>query len=338
MNRGLSGALSTSVAIALIAGCGGSRPPIGAPGVMPQSPAAGIAAGSTAAQLTSQDLIYVSAATGARKVSVYSYATRKHQFSLSLDGSAYGECVDKKGNVFITTRGGPSVDTGIIYEFAHGAKEPIATLSDPGSPNACSVDSITGNLAVTNDADHNNPNGNGDLVIYANGTGSPTVFTDSAIVSMLFCGYDPDGNLFVDGRSDVGTFRLFEVPFASNNLSDVNVDANIKNKGAVQWDGQYLTVASFTVLPSPLMIYRLQVYGSEATVVGKTTIKSRQNRFDGPLWINGNTVIAPTGKHAADVGFWAYPSGGKPTRQIKKVEPIVQGVVVSLASQHGAPE
>jgi len=37
MNRGLSGALSTSVAIALLAGCGGPQPPIGTPGVMPQS-------------------------------------------------------------------------------------------------------------------------------------------------------------------------------------------------------------------------------------------------------------------------------------------------------------
>ena len=323
-------------ALVVFAGCGGSQP-ISAPGVMPQSGAAGITARATEAQLTSQDLIYASAPSGTHNVSVYSYATRRRQFSLSLEGSPYGECVDKKGNVFITTRGGPSVDTGTIYEYAHGAKKPIATLSDPGTPNACSVDSITGNLAVTNYSDHNNPNGNGDLVIYANGTGSPTVYTDSAVVHMLFCGYDPDGNLFVDGSSNAGTFRFFEIPFQSSKLSDVNVNADIKYGGAVQWDGQYLTVAAVTGAPSPLLIYRLQVDGSEATVVGKTTVKSRQNRFGGPLWINGNTVIVPTGKHATGVGFWAYPGGGKPTRQIKKVEPEVQGVVVSLTTQHLSP-
>lgn len=37
MNRGLVGALSTSVAIALLTGCNGSQPSIGAPGTMPQS-------------------------------------------------------------------------------------------------------------------------------------------------------------------------------------------------------------------------------------------------------------------------------------------------------------
>jgi hypothetical protein len=37
MNRGLMGSLSTSVAIALLTGCGDSQPPIGAPGAISQS-------------------------------------------------------------------------------------------------------------------------------------------------------------------------------------------------------------------------------------------------------------------------------------------------------------
>ena len=37
MNRGFIGALCLSVTFALLAGCGGSQPPIGAPGAMPQS-------------------------------------------------------------------------------------------------------------------------------------------------------------------------------------------------------------------------------------------------------------------------------------------------------------
>jgi hypothetical protein len=37
MNRGFIGALCLSVAFAFLAGCGGSQPPIGAPGAMPQS-------------------------------------------------------------------------------------------------------------------------------------------------------------------------------------------------------------------------------------------------------------------------------------------------------------
>ena len=36
MNRGFIGALYSSVAVALLAGCGGSQPPIGAPGAIAQ--------------------------------------------------------------------------------------------------------------------------------------------------------------------------------------------------------------------------------------------------------------------------------------------------------------
>ena len=37
MNRGFIGALCLSVTFALLAGCSGSQPPIGAAGAMPQS-------------------------------------------------------------------------------------------------------------------------------------------------------------------------------------------------------------------------------------------------------------------------------------------------------------
>ena len=40
MNRGFIGALCLSVTFALLAGCGGSQAPIGAPGAMPQTSAA----------------------------------------------------------------------------------------------------------------------------------------------------------------------------------------------------------------------------------------------------------------------------------------------------------
>ena len=47
-----------------------------------------------------------------------------------------GECVDANGDVFITNTGGSD-----ILEYAHGARNPSATLKDAGEfPIGCAVD------------------------------------------------------------------------------------------------------------------------------------------------------------------------------------------------------
>jgi hypothetical protein len=57
-----------------------------------------------------------------------------------------GPCSDKKGDVYVT-----DFNAGTITEFAYGSTTPMRTLSDTtGSPDGCSVNPKTGDLAVTN--------------------------------------------------------------------------------------------------------------------------------------------------------------------------------------------
>ena len=110
-------ALSTS-AVALLAACGGSQPPIGAPGTTPQRPAAAIASAR-------QVLVYVSSpGTG----EVFVYNEKNHKLVHKLYGlyQPYGECVDDSGDVFVVTQGSPSSSGSNVYEYAHGGSYPIA--------------------------------------------------------------------------------------------------------------------------------------------------------------------------------------------------------------------
>src|SRR5580700_9415982 len=96
--------LSICVAAAMLTGCGGSQPAIGAPGTMPQSPAiATHAAHGTswmAPDAVTQDLLYVGGNSG--DVTVYSYPKGKLLGTLTGFNLPAGECVDKAGDVLIT--------------------------------------------------------------------------------------------------------------------------------------------------------------------------------------------------------------------------------------------
>jgi hypothetical protein len=130
-----------------LAGCGGSQPPIGAPGAMPQT----AALQSQSAQpddlgswmlpdATSQDLLYVSSHSW---VSVYTYPLGHLVGKLGAFDLASGQCVDSSSSVYVT-----DYATGRIYEFPHGGRKRLRTLFMAGA-NSCSIDPTTGNLAVT---------------------------------------------------------------------------------------------------------------------------------------------------------------------------------------------
>ncbi len=128
-------------------------------------------------------------------------------------------CTDDHGDVFMTE----IVDsTGRIVEYAHGGTHPIATLTDPGYPMGCSVDPTTGDLAVANFATSSQSGG---LAIYKSATGNPTSFTDPSFHTYSFCGYDDQGNLFVDGigPEPSNSFKLAELAKRSSSLTTVTL-------------------------------------------------------------------------------------------------------------------
>jgi hypothetical protein len=93
-------ALSSCVAVAMLAGCGGSQPPIGAPGAMPYGAPRHIAAHpapATAKDAWSGDLLYV--ATGG-DVYVLSHPSGKVVGRLGVE-YADNLCSNKAGDVFV---------------------------------------------------------------------------------------------------------------------------------------------------------------------------------------------------------------------------------------------
>src|SRR5262249_38235435 len=155
-----------SVAAALLSACGGSQPPIAAPGAMLQSSAAPHAAHGKSWMLpeaSGEDLLYVTKClTG---TCVVSYPAG--ELGGTVDGGrdyGAGACVDARGNVFIT-------NTDSILEYTHGGSSPIATLSLPGDQaRGCSVDPVSGNLAVVYSGSDTN------LAIFPGAQGSPVLY------------------------------------------------------------------------------------------------------------------------------------------------------------------
>jgi hypothetical protein len=302
-------ALSGGVAVAMLAGCGGSQTPIAAPGAMPHT--AAIAAHADRGkswmlpEAKNEDLIYATA--GCLGTCVFSYPGGKLVGTLDVGfGGSYatsGDCTDANGNVFISNNQN-------IFEYAHGGAAPIATLDLPGS-NAigCSVDPTTGNLAVVFSGSGKN------VAIFPDAMGTPALY-DSDIDSM-YCGYDNAGNLFVDGLGSENAPSLAELPSGSSEFSAISVSQSVGLPGQIQWDGRYITYQDLE--HENIAVSRLDISGSNATIVSKATFDIKKTAMQS--WIYGNKIFIPYADtrigRQSRVGVWKYPKGGRPTTSIR---------------------
>jgi hypothetical protein len=285
---------------------------------VPSAPAARIAEAAK-----KQALLYISE-YGGGVVDVFTYPQGIFTGTLSgLSGTLEGECADKAGDVWIVQAGGhPSVS-----EFAHGGSNPITSLSDQGeNPYGCSVDPVTGDLAVT--SEFSATKFQGSVSIWKKASGTPTKYVDPAIELVLWCGYDDEGNLFVDGlppgsghdfrRDPAGSqpdFALAELPEGSQNFTNVTL-AKVRFPGNLQWDGSEMTVGD-PAHAKGSAIDRLQISGSQAKIIGTTILKGSYEVFGS--WIAGGTVIGPDEGPSIDaVQLWRYPAGGKPYKVLSK--------------------
>ncbi len=327
----------------MLAGCGGPQSPIGAPGTMPQSTAIAThfditsASGGSApagdASLRAEDrrdgpqnaswmepdagkrgLLYV---TDVRTVTVYSYPQGKLEGQLKGFYVAVGECVDKKGDVFIADEGYDK-----IFEYAHGGKKRLATLDSASrDPNSCAIDPTTGNLAVASLG-----GSSGSVAVYKNAHGKQTTYQDAAFKQYWLCGYDDRGNLFVDGQNNQSDFVFAELPKRATKLKIITLNQAIGWPGGVQWDGKHIAVGD----QNTPVLYRFSIRGSRGRKVGTTSLGSGASVID-QFFIDAKTLIAPNqlvGSNS-DVLFYKYPAGGTATKIITKAVRAAHGVVVS---------
>ncbi|MGA2761286.1 MAG: hypothetical protein ABSF08_13325 [Candidatus Cybelea sp.] len=299
-------ALSCCIAATVLAGCGGSQPPMGAPGAMPQTSAiATHAEGGKSWMLPeakNQDLIY--AVGGCGGTCILSYPGGKVVGAISgYSGWDYSaDCSDASGNVYIA-------DNDEVAEFAHAGTTPIAIFSLPGDgARGCSVDPVTGNLAVVYE--------NSPVAVFKPGSGEPVTYESG--LDATYCGYDNAGNLFVDGFLSGEKYGLAELPKGGSTFLALSVSQSVGEPGQIQWDGKYITYESGGY--PPVVVFQLEVYGSQATVVGTTTLQDIRHA-PRQSWIYNDTIIAPYsnhGQHATHIGTWKYPEGGRPSKKVTR--------------------
>jgi hypothetical protein len=139
-----------------------------------------------------------------------------------------GMCSDKAGNIWITNTG-----TLQIFQYSRTGTL-LKTLSDTnGYPVGCAVNKPNGDLAVTNIIGY--PSGDGTVDVYANATGTPTVYSSPSQTENFFDAYDSSGNLYVDGFGDSG-FSLSKLPNGSSTMSTIILAAELLAfPGGVNW-------------------------------------------------------------------------------------------------------
>jgi hypothetical protein len=285
------------VAAAMLAGCGGSQP---SAITMPAQPA--VRQIDQQRKSGSGGLIYAA--------SKPSYVLTYPQGKLvgTIKQGASDACSDSSGNVFLVG--------GDVEEYLHGATSPSATFSPPGSAYGCAVDPTSGDLAVV----YSRTSGS-DVAIFPNGTGQPVLYTSG--LTAFYCGYDAQGDLFVDGIGQGGSSALNELPQGAGTFQALTIAPQIDGFFArVQYDGNYITVESQPASkhnPHVVMIKRLSVMGSTATVVGSTSLK-RIRRTATLSWIQGDRVVIAygnSGRYNPNIGYWKYPAGGAPVKEVK---------------------
>lgn len=255
-----------------------------------------------APEAKAEDLLYVSLSSGG--VDVFAYPSGKRIGKLTGTEEPNGECVDSKGDVFIT-----DAERSVIIEYAHAGTQPIAILSDPGSPEDCSIDAATGNLAVANVSDEHSRDLQGNVDIYSDAKGAPKRFSNRDLYAAWHCGYDGNGNLFVSGRDWSLEPIYLELPKGRHAFERIHLKG-IRAIGGIKWDGKDIAVGG----------NRHKLHQTAGDKVLGSTLLEHSGSL-GQFWIEGSVVIVPNGGSDESVGFWNYPAGGKPT----KIIPVSRG-------------
>jgi hypothetical protein len=321
----------------MLAGCGGSQPPIGAPGAISQTSAIATRAERGGSwmlpEAKRESLLYVSISSASGPVDVFDYKSRSQVGTLAGFQYPQGQCVDRDGDVWIT-------DAGVkaVVEYAHGGTIPLKTLDTAGSPMGCSV-ARSGDLAVANST-------SGSIEIFRKGSSTGTVYTNHRCDSAWTPGYDSSGNLYFEGKQTTRysyKVNVCELPKGATAIRRVSFNKKISGQGSVMWDGKYITLTNTTNGQRTYVYQAAESPSGDLTAVGSTQLidGSCSNTEADQVFIVGakNTPANHTQGVAIlggnlqcynDFEGWPYSSGGKNAWLLSLR--FVAGESVSLAS------
>ena len=176
------------VAAAVFAGCGGSQPPIGAPGTMSLSlPEHTIAPTHD----RSAPLLYVTNTTADyNDVKIYRANARDPgPIGVITDSIQFpiADCIDSDGTLYVTNLG---TGRGFVSEYAAG-KTKLSKIITKGlnEPVYCAIDSA-GNLWVTNLGDSS-------VTKYKKGSMKPSMTITDGVLDPHGIAFDPSGDMYV---------------------------------------------------------------------------------------------------------------------------------------------
>lgn len=199
-----------AVAVAAMTGCGGSQPPIGAPGAIPQAPATAGNGGGTSWMLPEAKSKIAS--TTYKDAAALLYATNQLNKTdwdgvtvyraeandpaplarISADiNFPFGACIDGQGTLYVVSNAN---STGWVSEYPLGRTKPSKIIRDGISgPAYCAIDA-KGNLWVTN-------YGSANVTEYLAGSQKPHTVITKGIVNPVGIAIDPSGNVYVGNFS-----------------------------------------------------------------------------------------------------------------------------------------
>jgi len=294
---------------ALLASCSGPQTPRGAPEAMPQSRAHTDRGASWIPTDAAKDSLLFVSDEGTSDVYVYSLSKDRLVGTLTGFSEPRGVCLNKAGDIWITNAGESN-----LLEYAPGGSEPIGSLDDPGEyPVDCSVNTVTGDLSASNIISVKE--GPGSLSVYRTGIGVPAIAP--AFAHTYNDAYDPAGNLFIDGASNLGRFQFGELVRGQKTVTQLALKgATITDPTNVQYADGHLAIGAERGYLGNSTIYQLAVSGTTATVVGRTRL---QDANVIAFFIVGHRVFCldSTTYRGVHVAIYKYPDGGKPIRIIK---------------------
>jgi hypothetical protein len=323
-------------ALIALAGCGGAGSP---PAGVPEAPSGTAPAKESFKSYmlpqarTAKRLLYVSSFYYGI-VHVFDYETHAAVGLIAGLEEATGQCVDGKGDVWISL-----ADPQEVVEYPRASLKQIRAVHTSARPFGCSV-APNGDLAVANFDEGSSP---GSVQVFKPGSDSPATYTCSGFGYYPFSpGYDDENNLYVEAEVSLQetTVGLCELPAHGNALAPVTVNVPLHYGGSAMWDGTNMTISDVSQSQSyrdTSYIYRVAASPSGGlTVVGTTEFPNsnvKQPFIVG--WKNtplnrktGGIVVAGSNNHIAK---WTYPDGrrkGVPFKMVPAEVPFGQAVSI----------
>jgi|HubBroStandDraft_5_1064220.scaffolds.fasta_scaffold31479_2 hypothetical protein len=202
-----------------------------------------------------------------------------------------GECTTGKKAFWIVNSGNDDV-----VEFSYNANKQLRSLTETVSnPSMCAVSSKNGDVAVTF-------LGGSQVIVFKGGQQSGETTYDLP-GPPYFTGYDPKGNLFVDGLTASGNVILLELAAGSSAFATVSLPNTLGFPGSVQWDGTYLAVTD--QLSDD--VYRYAIAKYVAALRGTVALSGASDCAD-TFTAQPYIFCSDAGKDALNV--YDYPAGG----------------------------